>query len=286
MQLVLGTVQFGLRYGIAGRGTPVPEGEVREILARAHAQGIRTLDTAAAYGDIEERLPHLAGGKPFDIVTKVPPLPTGLSTHAARAWIDQALAQAKRRLGRSPYAVMFHRADDLLESAGSALWERCEAFAENEGIKVGVSCYDPAMVERVRGNFPITIVQMPANALDQRISSLKHRRGTLEIHVRSAFLQGLLLLPMHQAVQRVPKAAAALERWHAWLDKQDLAPLDGALALVKGLPQATHCVVGVDDLRQFDDIVRAWRHVPALQAEELASIDLDTIDPRLWPARS
>lgn len=285
MQLVLGTVQFGLRYGVAGRGTPVPEDEVREILARASAQGIRTLDTAAAYGDIEERLPRLAGSNFFDIVTKVPPLPAGLSRHAARAWIDQSLAQAKLRLGRNPHAVMFHRADDLLGASGPALWERCAAFAANEGVKVGVSCYDPATVERVLDRFPITIVQMPANALDQRIRELKDQRGTLEMHVRSAFLQGLLLMPIAEAAQRVPKAAAALQRWHAWLDGQGLEPLNGALALVKGLPHATHCVVGVDDMRQLDAIVRAWQHAPALQAEELASVDLDTIDPRLWPAK-
>ena len=62
MKLALGTVQFGLAYGITGRGAVVPEQEVREILVAAADQGVSVLDTAVAYGDIEPRLAGLCAG--------------------------------------------------------------------------------------------------------------------------------------------------------------------------------------------------------------------------------
>ena len=75
MELALGTVQFGLRYGIAGAAGPVPSDQVRAILERAVEFGVRTLDTAAAYGDVEQELAGLIGGLPLSVVSKLPPRP-------------------------------------------------------------------------------------------------------------------------------------------------------------------------------------------------------------------
>ena len=85
MQLALGTVQFGLAYGITGKGQVVPEREVRGILARAWERGVRTLDTAAAYGDIEARLKGLCEGRAFRVISKVPVVPDQLPASEAAA---------------------------------------------------------------------------------------------------------------------------------------------------------------------------------------------------------
>jgi hypothetical protein len=82
----------------------------------------------------------------------------------------------------------------------------------------------------------------------------------------------------------VPAAAAPLARWHAWTRERDLDPLVAALSLAKGLPGVTHCVVGVDDLAQFEAIAAAWAAAVPLRACELAVHDIDVIDPRRWPA--
>ena len=57
-QLCLGTVQFGLPYGITNQTGQVPEKEVRSILALAASSGISLLDTAQAYGNAESVLGH------------------------------------------------------------------------------------------------------------------------------------------------------------------------------------------------------------------------------------
>lgn len=283
MELALGTAQFGSRYGIAGRAMPAPEVEVRLILARAAALGIRTLDTAAAYGDIEARLTGLMSNGTFKVVTKLPAIPSGLTPDEAAGWLDSALQRARERLGGSLYALMFHRAEDLLSDAAQILWERCAAWACIMGCKLGVSCYDPQTLNRVRERFPITIAQLPFNALDQRLNSEPIAQAhELEIHIRSVFLQGLLLMPEAEAVRRVPQAAIPLVRWHAWLREQGLDALSAALGLAKSLPGASCCVVGVDTLSQLEAIATAWQTAPALCTDELSVLDLDVIDPRRW----
>jgi aryl-alcohol dehydrogenase-like predicted oxidoreductase len=87
------------------------------------------------------------------------------------------------------------------------------------------------------------------------------------------------------AAAKVPKAAPALARWHAWCGKRGLAPLQAALSVVKGFPGASHCVVGVDHAGQLEAIASAWDAVHPLDASELATPDAEVIDPRRWPAR-
>lgn len=286
MQLALGTVQFGLRYGVAGRPEPVPEAEVRTMLAYAAQAGIRVLDTAAAYGDIEARLLSLmAPASPFRVVSKLPPLPArpgGLGT-----WITEQLNRSAQRLDQALYAVMFHRAEDLLEAQADVAWQAAADWANNRGLRLGVSCYDAATLLRIRQRYPVTIAQVPGNALDQRLRQVDLSAGpALELHLRSAFLQGLLLMPRQAGQARVPAAANALARWHDWLRVRELPALQAAMGVVKGLPGVSHCVIGVDDLAQLKAVVSAWALASPLQAPELHEADLDAIDPRRWTTTS
>ena len=286
MHLVLGTAQFGLPYGVAGRGRPVPEDEVRFILRRAWELGIRVLDTAAAYGDIEQRLCGLAGDLPFQIVTKMPAVPTELEGGVALAWVARALMQASRRLGNRLNCVLFHRAEDLLRTDAGDLWSTCADWADGRACRLGVSCYEPAMLVRILQDFPLAVAQLPANAFDQRLRTVFDRpRPEVEIHLRSAFLQGLLLMPEHEASRKLPAAAEPLARWHRWISERGLERLHAALGVVKALP-ASHCVVGVDDIEQLEAIAEAWNQAAPLEAPYLAVQDLSVIDPRKWPQTS
>ena len=70
--LVLGTVQFGLQYGVNSAGRPSPEA-VKNILSEAAKGGISTLDTSSAYGNSEEILGTcITSGEDFKIVSKYP----------------------------------------------------------------------------------------------------------------------------------------------------------------------------------------------------------------------
>lgn len=284
-ELMLGTAQFGLSYGVAGRGEPIPENEVRIILRRAFELGIRALDTAAVYGDIEQRLLRLADGCEFLVVSKIPKIPN-IAEPEAIAWAQEALLSSVRRLGPLLKGVLFHSAEDLVRPDAHILWDTSSEVAHSNGIRLGVSCYDPqTLLQLLARDLPITIAQLPGNALDQRLGDIDNASigdAWPEIHVRSVFLQGLLLMPESQATQKIPAAAGALRCWHDWCAAREMTPLACALAIAKGLPRVRYCVVGVNSVEQLEEIATHWRTVPAIRAHELSTRQLEIIDPRRW----
>lgn len=280
IELALGTVQFGLAYGVVGSGQQVADAEARRILDRAAALGVRVLDTAAAYGDIEQRLAGLVGQHRFAAVSKIPPLWKGADAAGAAAFVHKALTSSTNRLGSLLTSVLFHSADDLLGPLGPVLWTEASRFSAKAGLRLGVSCYSPMQLKAVLERFPVVLAQLPGNAFDQRLNGFDF--PGVELHLRSAFLQGLLLAPAEQGGQRLPAAAAALRHWQQRCEQHDLSPLAAALGAAKALPGVRYCVVGVESVAQLEQIAAAWAQARPLALPELATDDPAIIDPRAW----
>lgn len=279
--LALGTVQFGLAYGVAGRGEPVPANEAQAILRRAWDLGIRRLDTAPAYGNFEARLVELVDDLPYGIVTKINALPSGLTAEAIRTEVGDAVIRARERLGERLEGILFHNAQDLLGSWGEEAWRALTDAAAPFGLARGVSCYDVPTLDALDRRFGLDMVQISGNALDQAVS---RRTATKpEITLRSVLLQGLLLMPLEKAVIKVPRAEGPLMRWHAFCHEQGLSPLRAALSIAKGMLGGGYCVVGVDSLEQLEQIAEQWAESEPIQAPQLDTRDPGTIDPRRWP---
>lgn len=286
MELALGTVQFGLPYGVAGRTEPVTEAEVRAILEHASFSGIRLLDTAVSYGDIEERLPRLCSGLNFGVVSKIPAMKAHAAVTGQAQFAVDAIRRSQDRLGGMLEAMLFHRTDELLAEGGDDVWDATCSFANDAGLRLGVSCYGPEEVRSIQARFAVLIAQVPANAFDQRLhasamsTDLKH----VELHMRSVFLQGLLLMPYEEAIRKVPAAAKPMAMWRTWCKNRGFSPLVGALAIAKGIPGVKYVVVGVDSVVQLKEIVSAWHGAPVVVDAAVACSDPELIDPRRWRA--
>ena len=186
-KLVLGTVQFGLQYGVNSAGRPSEEG-VKAILREAAAQGIRMLDTSSAYGNAEEILGRcIPDGAPFRLVSKYP---------KGEASVASVFAQSLRRLGTGHlYGYLLHHFEVF--RANPAVWEEFRALKEQGLVdKIGFSLYEPSELEFIlEQGVPFDLLQIPYNLLDRKFEPYMrelHAKG-VEIHVRSTFLQGLLL---------------------------------------------------------------------------------------------
>jgi aryl-alcohol dehydrogenase-like predicted oxidoreductase len=282
MELALGTVQFGLAYGVAGRGAPLSDAEARAVLEVAARHGLRWLDTAAAYGDIERRLAGLCVDLPFQVVSKLPALPAEFGSAEAAGFFVDALRRSRDRLGERLRVMLFHRADDLAGPQGEVTWSFVLAEAEEAGVELGVSCYDLTTLSEMQSRWALAAAQLPGNAFDQGIGKLAKVDAPPLLQLRSAFLQGLLLMPEADAARRLPVAAAALRRWHDWCDARGLEPLEAALGVVKGFSAVGQCVVGVDGLEHLEQIVGAWSRSAPLEAPELACVETAITDPRRW----
>lgn len=285
LNLVLGTAQFGNNYGIANRSGKIARGEALRMLEIARSHGVETLDTAIAYGDAESRLGEL-GVKDFKIVTKVPALPSYVSD--PHMWLVDMVKDSLTRL-RVPrlHGLLLHHAPDLAGGASVRLIQalcriRDSGFVEH----IGASIYAPSDHEVIDINAKLTLVQAPMNILDRRMFEsglLDHLKSTgVEVYLRSAFLQGLLLIDPTELPYKFEKWRPKLKLWHDWCLVKSIKPLEACLAHIKSAAPFAKIVVGCDNARQFEEIVKAAQKPAICVPAELGSTDPQLINPSLW----
>jgi len=284
-RIALGTAQFGLPYGFANRRGQVGRAELTAILGRAQAAGIDTLDTAMAYGESEQRLGE-SGVAQWRVITKLPELPVSCADVAAWARTSVQGSLAKLKLVRLR-AVLLHRPLQLLGPQGPALQAALFAL-KHEGLveKVGISIYGPADLDALWHKFRPELVQAPLNVLDRRLLTSgwiarMNAEGT-EIHARSVFLQGLLLMDAASRPAMFSRWQPVWDRWTRWLGEASVSPLRACLGLALSQPEVSRVVVGVDSLEQLEEILAATVDTNPLPPPELACTDADLLDPSRW----
>jgi aryl-alcohol dehydrogenase-like predicted oxidoreductase len=260
-------------------------------LELAQAAGISLLDTAAAYGDSETRLGTWLGapdgGSPaFQIVTKLAAGPA--------AQVRQQLHDSLIRL-RQPqvYGVLFHQFASFRQHPEAWLALQ-EARAAGAVQRIGLSLYHPEEAEWLLAELPdVDLVQVPFNVLDQRFGALLpelQRRG-VEVHVRSAFLQGLLLRDATRLPAFFAPLAAKIVRLHD-LAREAGVPLAALLLLfAAGAPGVSRVVIGVDSADNLRENLSAAEFIGLAQQlrptlQELAETTNQFILPYAWPPRS
>ena len=118
MKLALGTVQFGLDYGISNNNGKVDKHAVFDIINFAKKNNINTLDTAVAYGDSEKIIGDIGQhfSDNFNIITKVTPFQhsNDIDNSTKPYNLQNQLNSSLKRLKiNSIYAVMLHDANEL-----------------------------------------------------------------------------------------------------------------------------------------------------------------------------
>jgi aryl-alcohol dehydrogenase-like predicted oxidoreductase len=285
MKLALGTVQFGLDYGVANQTGRISFSDAKTIIQQSAIGGIDTLDTAIAYGDSEATLGQV-GVEGWRVITKLPALPD--DCQGVTAWVTGQIEQSMSRLGvRQLQGVLLHRPDDLLGENGSRLVKALEGLkADGLTRQIGVSVYAPEQLEKLTATMALDLIQAPLNILDRRLiasgwaSRLKDR-GT-EVHVRSAFLQGLLLMPSGQRPDKFELWSEIWFEWSRWLDRTGLTPVQACLAYVLGVAEVDKVIVGVDSLMQLNEILEASHFALPSLPNWPQSIDTKLINPAHW----
>lgn len=273
----LGTVQFGQAYGVSNLRGQVGQQEAAAILARAAAAGVPVLDTAANYGEAERVLARLDTA-PFRIVTK---------TISAKNGIDAVAARARASKAALPQAdtLLVHAAAELDDPA---LWPALQRLKDDGTFRrIGISTYVADNPAALAARFRPDVMQLPFSLLDQRllVDGTLARLAELgvEVHARSLFLQGLLLMPPENLPDPLERAAPHLIALHARLEAAGTTPLAAALGFVLSRPEIAIGLVGVTGLDELDDILAAAAQPqPALDWEICALDDERILTPSLW----
>lgn len=284
-RLALGTVQFGLPYGIANQAGQVPEAEVKAMLQLAAANGVDTLDTAIAYGESETRLGEV-GTQGFKLVTKLPAVPDGCGD--INQWVEEQMAASLSRLCvTSVHGLLLHRPGQLLGPQGSKIYQALQGLKISGRVdNIGVSIYAPSELDGVTQLFRLDLVQAPFNLVDRRLLTTgwlqRLKAQGIEVHIRSAFLQGLLLLPQVAIPTRFARWNGLWHRWHQWLAAHDASAVEACLAYPLSMPEIDRVVVGADSAIQLAQIVDAANRPPPVDLPDLWCQDDDLINPPNW----
>ena len=258
-KIALGTVQFGMNYGISNITGQVSSGEISKILDYCKANGIDTLDTAQGYGESEKVLSQFDLSL-FKIITKI----------IGDARLEISLENLKIQ---SVYGLMFHRENECNDET----WKLFESYkAQGLVKKIGVSVYTPNTLENLIEQYPIEIVQFPMNILDQSFVPLlpKVKAKNIEVHTRSTFLQGLLLM------DKIPEYFNPVK---AKIDSIPKPRLEHTLNFCKHQKFVDKIVLGVTRLQDLQEIVAAYsKDIPEIDYSQYTINDKKYINPSLW----
>lgn len=289
--LTLGAAALAQAYGIANPKDPISEPSAWALLDRCWSEGIRSIDTAAAYGDAEERIGRWATDRSLApvIVSKSPPL-GNIPDDAVASLLDRSIDDTRDRLRVATVdGYLLHRASDWRSPSVRAALRRARETGRVSSI--GVSCYEADEAIVLLGIEAFDILQIPFSVFDRRAheSGLLDRAATMDVTVcaRSVFLQGLLFLDPEQLAPGFRDAVPALARLRQIAGEAgcDLATL--ALQAVLRVDGIATVIVGLYGADQVGPTVAsaAARLDPAVIEEAIkiaATIPADIRDPRLW----
>jgi aryl-alcohol dehydrogenase-like predicted oxidoreductase len=283
-KLILGTVQFGLEYGINNiKGKPEKE-TVFEILSYAYDNGIKYLDTAELYGDAHNLISEfhkLNPTKKFNIITKFPhefedSVGDKIITYLTQLKVDQL------------YAILFHSFESYLKHKEQL---RNIIQLKNISLKfIGVSVYTNEQIDEVISDINIDIIQIPFNLFDnlnQRGELLKKAKNKNKIiHTRSSFLQGLFFMKKNNPNIIRTKLEKELDIIAEVSLKSTLSI--GSIALNYCLMQNNidGVLIGVDSLQQLkENIAYSENKISNQYVNEIEMINIqncDLLNPSLW----
>jgi len=286
-RIALGTVQFGLNYGISNYSGKVLDSDVYGILIEAQNQGINTIDTAVIYGESEAILGK-SDVSNFKVVTKLPPIP--LNEKDIDAWAKKNVYSSLSKLGINHlYGLLLHKSSDLIGDNGKKLYDiLCNLQHAGLSEKIGVSIYSPQELDYLEElNFKLDIVQAPFNIFDRRLKTSgwlrKLKESGVEIHTRSVFLQGLLLLKSQERNLYFEKWKEQFNKFEAWYKSNNQSPLEACLDFVFSFNEIDKIVIGVESKKQLEEIIFSVNNQLNYPISDHLEIDdIMLIDPSKW----
>ncbi|MBL51956.1 MAG: aryl-alcohol dehydrogenase [Candidatus Marinimicrobia bacterium] len=264
MKYVLGTAQFGLNYGISNSTGKVSSNNIEQILRTAIHQGVNYLDTANVYGDAEEKIGKFFDlTKQFKLITKTAHTKEDYKIKENIQFIKKELIISLDKMKRDKVDILLvHDTKDILNKEGSEFF-RSLIEIKDSGIadRIGVSVYTMQELSEILEKYSVDVVQLPLNVFNQNflksgILKELNRKG-IEIHARSVFLQGLLLMKTSELNDYFNKIKVLHSSYQEVVFRNKLSLVEGALNFIKSVKEIDAIIFGVQDSTQLNEIINS-----------------------------
>jgi nucleoside-diphosphate-sugar epimerase len=283
-KLGIGTLQFGLNYGIANKDGKLKNLEINKIKNISKAHNINIVDTANVYGNSEKRLGDL-GFSDFKLVSKLPVTQPPIDRVN---WVLKNVRKSLKKLNVTKlYGMHIHNTKYLLDKKGYKIYNGL-VKAKKDGLinKIGVSVYTIQELKKIILRFKIDLVLLPFNIFDQRLiksnilQELKDRN--IEIHTRTTFLQGLLLLEGSKIPSKFEKYKKYFDNWNKIQKKIKIPKFEICLKYALSNKYIDKVIVGIDNSKQFNLLIKAAGYLKIQTKSVDASKEIDLINPSKW----
>lgn len=295
MELCLGTVQFGMKYGISGHVQPSAAQAVNMLEYAVH-HGVRTIDTAAAYGSAELIVGEFFRKSSFPrtkikLITKLNPnvldeVPPEKYYETMKLYLEKSLARLQTDYvdGYLLHSARYVFNSDVLLALGRL---------KEDGLvhKTGVSVYEPEEAKAGIANEHVDLIQLPYSIFDQRMEReavfVSAEKSHTEIHSRSAFLQGLILMDEHRIPSFLCHGEKFVKKFRECCADLSVSRKALAFSFVKRQKTISRLVFGVDSMEQLAEDIKVFHQAVSITDVERVALEFeqmatDIIMPSLW----
>ena len=290
MKYILGTAQFGLNYGVSNTSGKIQHDDIQKILKYATDAGVQYLDTANIYGESETKIGTFSElSDNFNIITKTATFKEKVRTNKKVKLIEDEFLKSLTKLGRqNVYALLIHDPRLILSEDGAEVFNALNKL-KNLGLveKIGVSVYTFDELEEILSLYSIDIVQFPLNVFNQSFGKSKYlkelKKKGIELHARSIFLQGLLLMSSDKLNFYFNPIKKKYTEYEKMLSNEKITKLQGALNYIKQFNELDGIVFGVQNHTELKEIIEALNlKTISLPFKDFAIEDESFNNPSNW----
>lgn len=297
-KLCLGTVQFGLDYGINNkRGKPIKE-DVFEMLDTAIYRGIDIFDTAVAYGNAEELLGEYvckrACKNKVNIISKLKPNLIDESCKNPEFIVEEEIKKSLTKMNIDILeGYLLHTPTNFYDKG---IMEGLIRSKEKGLVKnIGVSIYEFEHALDVVKSGMVDYIQIPYSIFDQRMDNgeffEKAKDNNVKVFARSAFLQGLILMNENDIPEHLEHVKRYLKIYDNIIKEYGISRVEGAIKFSYNNPNIDYLVFGVDNKEQLLQNIDISENLKVDDMcikkikEALVDIEKSIIFPSLWARR-
>lgn len=277
-RIIIGSANFTQEYG--ADSIKVKSNEIKKILNLAKKNNIYKIDTAEDYLKNKNLFKNI--NKKLEITSKMITNYKWISAEYCQKKIESHFKNLNtKKIG----TLLIHDPKILFTHNGFKVFKNLENLKDKKYFsKIGLSIYDTDQLSYLTTEFNIDIIQCPYNILNKKILSSgwfdRLKNLGLDIHVRSLFLQGLLVNKSIYKKKYFKKWKKIFSRWFSALEDNNISPIDYCLSDIMN-KEFDGIVVGINSLDNFREILN-FRKINIDKIHNLKINDLKLIDPRKW----
>ena len=284
-KICLGSANFGSYYGY--KKSKVKKKEISKIFRYIKSKKISYIDTAFNYSNSQKIIGENSSN--LRIITKIPKIPNSISDpqNFVKKIISKSLNDLKTK---KLYAVLFHYPPYQIDKKKFIqIIEYLEALKKKKIInKIGFSAYNINEIKKSFSIYGFQIIQFQANILDQKI--LKNnfikilKKKGVEIHIRSIFLQGMLLSNVSHIPKKFKHLQKVLAYFDSWVKKRNISKLYASLQYILSFSMIDKIILGTNNYLQLKQTVETIEKISGKLTipKQLGNLKQNQLNPKNW----